>query len=1396
MRTGHGNSICEMCSPAQHVEPRWRCAGLSALAVMIPVCFALLQTLAAHAQSPQTAEDVAGNDAVKAHIKSCIPSGQTVVPGEKPLSPQESLKRFTVADGLEIELVAAEPDVRQPVCLNFDERGRMWVVQYLQYPFPAGLKIIKYDEHLRAVYDKVPAPPPRHVPGADKVTIFEDRDGDGVFETHKDFVTGLNIATSALPGRGGVYILNPPYLLFYPDRDHDDIPDGDPLVLLEGFGIEDTHAVANSLTWGPDGWLYGAQGSTCTATIRGRKIYGQFSWRFHPATFEFEVFAEGAGNTFCLEFDRKGRLFSGTNIGNRRGSYYVQGGYYERTFSKHGPFTNPHTYGYFPHMNHEGDPNRFSHSLIVYEGGGLPARVEGKLLSLMPLQNQVQVSSLLPDGSSFRTLDAERLIETTDKWFRPVDIKAGPDGAVYVADWYDIRLTHADPRDNWDRSNGRIYRLKARGSAPAKPFDLARRSGDELLLNLSSPNKWLRQQTLRLLGDRRDTTLVPRLLKLLDESAGQPALEALWALNLCGGFGEDFASHALNHADPFVRLWTVRLLGDGKKVSPAMRTKLIDLARAERNVEVRSQLVCSARRLPASDALPIIQELAQHSEDIKDPHLPLLLWWAAEDKAISDRALVLARFNTSAAWKTPLLAEHLLPRLVQRYAAEGQEPDLEAAAALMRNAPGPSDRGRLLAAFSEGCKGRGLKAIPASLREVLNHSADDSDSSMALLRLNLGIPQPADLVTALEFVGNDDKTATARRLDFIKALGQAGQRDAVLALLDALRTSRWPSVQREALAALQLFDDPQIGRDLLAAYPRLPKDRSVQPLALEVLSKRRDWARELARAVEANAVPRSDIRPELIERLRLHHDAELDLTIQKLWGATRPPPGEKQQRMAALAQVLTRGKGYAGRGKALFTAICATCHTLFGEGQKIGPDLTGYERDNLDFLLVSIVDPSAGIREEYTNYEIETTDGLLLSGYILKQTPQSVTIEDGQEGKVVVPRDHIKTLRASPNSRMPEGLLDALSDEQVRDLFAYLKSKGPVADNHESGAAAALRTIQPFFQPPGEFANQFGSYRSPLLFDDGSKVETPADWPRRRAEILREWHGLMGEWPPVIEKPNVGMLSEARRENFTQRRVRLQIAPDQTGEGWLLVPDATGPLPAVLVVFYEPETSAGLKTNQFLDFGYQLARRGFVTLNIGTPGGNAYKPKLEGAGCQPLSFHAYVAANCWQALANLPQVDRERIGVVGHSYGGKWAMFSAALWDKFACVAVSDPGIIFDESRPNVNYWEPWYLGFDSARTRRPGLPGSANPRTGAYASMIERGRDLHELHALIAPRPFLVSGGAEDQPSRWIPLNHALALNQFLGFTNRVVMTNRQHHEPNELSNAQLYAFFEHFLK
>lgn len=343
-----------------------------------------------------------------------------------------------------------------------------------------------------------------------------------------------------------------------------------------------------------------------------------------------------------------------------------------------------------------------------------------------------------------------------------------------------------------------------------------------------------------------------------------------------------------------------------------------------------------------------------------------------------------------------------------------------------------------------------------------------------------------------------------------------------------------------------------------------------------------------------------------------------------------------------------------------------------------------------------------------------------------------------------------------------------------------------------------LAAQEPFSQVPTAFAGMEATGSSPLVFRDGGRVLDADSWARRRLEILEQWHALMGAWPPVIEKPKMETLEASTREGgISQHKVRVEIAPGQTGDGYLLLPAKAGKRPAVFVPYYDPETSAGLSEKPLRDFAWQLARRGFVTLCIGSPGGDARKPVLSsGARCQPLSYLAYVSANMWQALAALPQVDAARIGIVGHSYGGKWSLFGSCLWEKYACAVWSDPGIVFDETRGSINYQEPWYLGLDAAVTRKPGLVSPASPRTGAYKVLVEKGHDLHELHALMAPRPFLVSGGAEDPPKRWRDLKHAIAVNDLLGAKGRVAMTNREKHEPSEESNEQIYRFFEHWLK
>lgn len=370
-------------------------------------------------------------------------------------------------------------------------------------------------------------------------------------------------------------------------------------------------------------------------------------------------------------------------------------------------------------------------------------------------------------------------------------------------------------------------------------------------------------------------------------------------------------------------------------------------------------------------------------------------------------------------------------------------------------------------------------------------------------------------------------------------------------------------------------------------------------------------------------------------------------------------------------------------------------------------------------------------------------------------------------------------------------------------LFVTALSTVALAATRSSPDRQIPEEIAASFAPPPELTGDFGNYRSPLLFEDGTSVKSVNDWQKRRTEIRNAWQAVIGNWPPLIAAPKIQYKQKTHLENFTRHRVSVEIAPDsQTVDGYLFIPDGPGPFAAVLVVYYNAETGAGL-AGELRDYAYQLAKRGFVTLSIGTPAFCSLTPPYrplcsqskEEPPLQPLSALAYVAANCHTALANMPNVDASRIGIVGHSYGGKWAMFASCFYDRFACAAWSDPGIVFDESRANVNYWEPWYLGYETNHQRKAGIPSIENPRTGAYAVLVRQEHDLHELHALMAPRPFLVSGGAEDPPKRWKALNHTVAVNAILGYADRVAMTNRKTHGPTPESNEQIYAFFKYCL-
>lgn len=990
-------------------------------------------------------QNLADNQEVASYLKSFEGRG-ALSDNTLPTAADATLEGFRYPEDLMMDLVLSEPQVLQPLEITFDHRGRLWVVQYTQYPYPKGLKITGIDNHLRVEFDKVPSPPPVGAIGADKITFFEDTNGDGTFDKATDAITGLNIATSVAFGRGNIWVLNPPYLLAYPDVKGDGLPDGEPTVHLEGFGLQDTHAVANSLRWGPDGWLYGATGSTVTSNIsssvtKNVQFSGQGIWRYHPETKIFELFAEGGGNTFHVEIDAKGRIYSGDN-GVSRGQYYKQGAYYIKNWGKHGALTNPYAFGYLKNMDLEGDKMRFTHAWIKYEGAALPSRYHDKMISINPLLNYIQLTELVSNGSTFSNVDLQRIVETDDHWFRPVDIKAGPDGAVYLADWYDSRLSHVDPRDTWHKTSGRIYRLRSKSTTPMASFDLSLYSNIQLIDLLSHPNKWFRQQALRQFGDRKDKSVIPQLKEMLLGETGQLALECLWAINLSGGFNDAIAKIGLAHEDPFVRMWSVRLLGDFGDLSSDTFNSLVTLTLSETHPEVKSQLAGTAKRLPGAQAIPIINGLLYSAKIHEDPDNPLLVWWALESKISTDSDLIIKLFEDPELWKQPMVNQTILERLSQRLVMEGSNNNYRSCARLLDLAPDKKSIKPLLDGIQEGLRGKDMTALPEYLVATIKPHLEAYGNTPLVFLIQ---QRDTDAISSALSIISQEKANVNEQLAYIRVMGELRLTQSIPILLDIVENQIYRiSLRQAALTTLCNFDKDEIGKRVAKAYPnQLRADPALKQASLNLFTSRASWAFELLELIEVSKqVQTDDIPEQIIRQFQLLDDPKVNKSVNQLWPeVTTASSADKTTHMKRITTALKSGAGNISSGKLLYQQHCGSCHKLFGEGGALGPDLTGYDRKNINYLIINIVDPNIDIRGGYVNYKIVKKDGRILAGTITDRSSELVTLKSFSGEETVIPTEQIEVMEAQATSLMPERLTDNLTDQQIRDLFSYIMKK-------------------------------------------------------------------------------------------------------------------------------------------------------------------------------------------------------------------------------------------------------------------------------------------------------------------------------------------------------------------
>ncbi len=988
--------------------------------------------------------EVAATDEIAEYMQRFEGRGQMVDASRLP-SGEDVLSQFKVASDLQIDLVLAEPLVSQPVELNFDHRGRLWVVQYGQYPYPKGLKVTGIDHHIRMTFDRKPEPPPKGAKGADKITYYEDTDGDGVYDQAVDAITGLNIATAVTWGRNKIWVLNPPYLLAYPDPDGDGIPNGDPQVCVDGFGLEDTHAVANSLRWGPDGWLYGATGSTVhshikTATQDDIYFEGQSIWRYHPEYERFEIFAEGGGNTFHVEIDAKGRIYSGTN-GTSRGQYYKQGAYYKKNWGKHGALTNDYAFGHLPDMHFEGEKIRFTHAWIKYEGGYLPARFAEKIVAINPLHNFLITSSLETTGSTFATEDQEKILTSENRWFRPVDIKVGPDGAIYLADWADSRLSHVNPSDDWHKSSGRIYRIRSRDPLPPSLGDLSKSSDAKLVELLHHKNKWYRQQAQRQFGDRRSPGAVNILQPLLMANNGQLALEAFWAIYQSGGWSDEIAMAGLHHVDPYVRMWAVRLIGDEAKASVPLVNALLDRCSSEEHPEVLNQITATARRLPAAVGLKMVEVIAPKI-DLEDPDNPLMFWWAMEANLAGQYSAVLELFQNSTFWRIPVIYEIVIERLMQRTIMEGNVEDLSFATDLFKLAPDQEIGQKLMEGFIKGAIGVDRNDLPAELFKAMEPFDQNRRANELAAKI---LEQDSEAIAKALNALADEELPVAQRQALVRVFGQHPFAGAVSTLLDIVeRTSTSKALIVETLQTLATYTDTLIGVRIAANFPdHLRADPSTRRASLQMLLTRRSWSDQLWKEITMNrTVHASDLTRDLVRQLYWMSDENRRAEIVNVWPWYRSEKASKKDSLLDnIGSLIEKVPCNLKTGKQLFTALCGSCHKLFGQGGDLGPDLTGYDRRDANYLALHIVDPNIEIREGYTNFGIRTQDQRYYMGILRERSGKQITMETESGIRHTFNVEKIESLEPQEESLMPEGLLNGLPEAQICDLFSYLMSQ-------------------------------------------------------------------------------------------------------------------------------------------------------------------------------------------------------------------------------------------------------------------------------------------------------------------------------------------------------------------
>lgn len=1018
-----------------------------------------------------------------------IPHAQDKPPNA-PRDAHTAARLMTVPEGFVVEVVACEPQIVNPVAMAIDEQGRFWITESVEYPRrSAG-------------------------PGKDQVKILEDTNGDGVMDRITVFLDGLNIPSGVQVGHGGVWIANAPDLLFVPDADRDGRADGPPQVVVTGFGRTDTHELPNSLTWGPDGWLYGLNGVFNHSHVKYHETNPNYrpdhpGWpftcamfRIHPRTREFQVFCEGTSNPWGIAFNDEGDAFVSACVIDHLW-HLVETGYYHR---QGGPYP-PHTWKIESIVKHKHQKAAYC-GITWFDSDAYPEPYRRKLYMGNIHGGCINVDRIERQGSTYAGSGEPDFLTANDAWFMPVVQKTGPDGCLYILDWYDRYHCYQDAnRDpaGIDRLKGRLYRVRYTKGAPgsAQPssvaLDLGKETDDQLIDRLGHPNGWIRETAQRLLQERSNPASTQRLLRLTlsSETPRHQRLHALFAL-----LGRDLAEREqlnliataeklLQASEPAVRPWGIRLLTNqllpqlarAEHAEQAERelTRLLTQALQDADPRVRLQgligLTQLCRHHSPRDSLdePLLAACQLCGED---PLLQRIAWQAV--KAYSSRNLAFAaRLLGHAEFLQTALAPALLPRLIDWLLGQPQLESPIFKTVLSRH-EAPAAARTLLKALAERVQSRELtgerlttlrEALQPELQALLQAPRSPLFLDAALLATSWR--DPSGYAAARQII----ETAAFpedQRLAAFQALIAAGQDDVLrsLARLFEHPAAHSVSFRGKLLDALGRLETPHVSRFVLEFYPRMEPE--LQPKAIELLTQRTEWSKALLQAVRQQQIPPAAISVNQARKMHETKDQEVRELLLRHWGQVREGRSPDRDRVIAeMRRFIREHRGDAVAGQAVFKKVCAQCHKIYGEGQDVGPDITLNGRNDYVQLLSNVFDPSLVIGPGYRTYTVATDDGRVISGLLVEDSAQRVVLKVQGGKQEVIPRDVIEEFRISETSLMPEQLERQLSSQEIADLFAFLTLDKPPSDPSAKRLPGVYEIIPRQATQPAEFAAVF-----------------------------------------------------------------------------------------------------------------------------------------------------------------------------------------------------------------------------------------------------------------------------------------------------------------------------------